>query len=104
IIGEEKGLILLDGSAQRYSKLVLSEDVEAGRGENALRIHSAVSKVFIDRTVKLIRSAARDDVHNACRRPAKLGGVVGIDHAKFAHGVLRRRPALDSRGRRNVVG
>jgi len=54
--------------------------------------------------VPLIGAAARDDIHNARARAAKLHGVVGVDDAEFLHRFLRRRAALDTRGRRNVVG
>src|SRR5713226_3985404 len=67
-------------------------------------IQFVVAKILVRDSVPLIGSAARDDVHDASARAAKLNRVVGVDDAEFLDRFLWRSAALDPRSRRNVVG
>src|SRR5712692_8625597 len=67
-------------------------------------IQFVVAKILVRDSVPLIGAAARDDVHDASARAAKLNRVVGVDDTEFLNRFLRRSAALDARSCRNVVG
>src|SRR5258708_22671302 len=104
VVGKNKGFVLLDGHAGGGGKLVLAQCVQAGRGENALRVHHIVAKVFIQCAVPVVRAAFGDDVYNAAHGAAKIRRVVRVNDAEFLHGILGRSAPLNARDRGDVVG
>ncbi len=104
VVGKNKGLVLLEGPADGGAKLVLAQSIQAGRSEDALRVHHVVAEVFIHCAVPVVRAAFGDDVYDAAHGAAKIRRVVRVDDAEFLHGILRRCSTLDPRDRGDVVG
>src|SRR5258708_26868998 len=97
VIGEDKCLVFSDRSANGAAKLILPQQVEAGRGENADGVEFVITKIVVKRTVDVVGAALGDDVYDARIVSAKFRGVVGVDDAKLLDRLLWRRAALGAR-------
>src|SRR5258708_34346966 len=68
-----------------------------------MRIHRIVAEILVERAVKVIGSALRDDVDDTANRSSGLNAVGVVDDAKLAYRVSRRRGLLHTRCRGDVV-
>ena len=99
-----KVLFLADGAAHVSAKLVKAECIEAGRGEQIIRVQFVIAEEFVDRTVNVIASGLCDRVHHRPEIAPVVGGIGTADDAEFPHPVLRWADALHSGNAGRVVG
>ena len=88
VVGEKKSLFLAQRPAQSRAVLILPQNVQAWRLQDALGVHGVIAKVFVDVAMPVIGAALGDDVHHAAHRAAKLRAVAAVHHAKFLHRLL----------------
>ncbi len=89
VIGEEKGVVFLDRTAEGSAKLVLHEVRHVARVPHA-GIEKRISKIFVKRTVEHIRARASNNVNLRSAGAAELSRIIARLHLEFLNGIRRR--------------
>ena len=105
VVGEEEGLVLLDGTANGGAELILAQGLGLRRDlQERTGVRGAVLQVIVNRTVQIVGAGLGDDIDDAAERAAVFGAETVVDHAEFADGFLRRSRTLRACRCVDVVG
>src|SRR6266851_5055575 len=94
IVAKEESAVFPDGAAQGEPKLVLPQLVQAGSRQFAAGIHCIIAEIIIQRAVKIVGSALRNDVDDPAYRASSFNTIGVVDHSKLAHRVSGGRGLL----------